>query len=540
MFLLWIQSQHPRLELRDIQGKVYYRYRLEGQAVLSVTVDSTNVYVTLHPNTLLLLSPQLTPLKRTEVPGATRLIISRQFPFQNRRYYLLWDAQHVYVLNAQLQLAGRFTSPNSENLQRVRLVHLANNPQSVLVVYYPSQIVQLTLQHNPMAIWYWPALFLVWSIFYSLLWGIHWGVNRIRQYISYFIFSIRHSTNAIILLDHRGRVVVFNQRINHFLKLNPPLTSRVHYHKGLRNRPEVWQAIARSMETHQQVTASIQIEEAQSSFVGDVTVTPFFSFFRFANAYLVEIKDSTRQVLQERQLNWQRNIRRIVHDLKTPLAGVQLKLQTIYLKLRDTSPHAAQSLQMEIETAHSELLRIRNIIRDFLKFSDLEILNVEPLELKPFIQQCVEPFLMYQTDSLSIDLQFHDPLPAEVCWDARQIELVFHIFIENSLDALQGKGNIQIIVTATPATNMLAIRIIDNGMGIPDSDKHRIFDPHFTTKKEGSGLGLSFARHIVQQHGGSIEFSSVYSSGTIFVVHLPIIAKPNMGDFDDEAYTGCR
>ncbi len=111
-----------------------------------------------------------------------------------------------------------------------------------------------------------------------------------------------------------------------------------------------------------------------------------------------------------------------------------------------------------------------------------------------------------------------------------RIYLLLHILIENSLDALKGKGKIEIEVNPVSYSNIpddhfIEIRISDNGPGIPPEHQEKIFEPHFSSKKEGTGLGLAFAKHIVQQHGGKIEFFSVPSSGTVFVITLPIVVK---------------
>jgi len=360
------------------------------------------------------------------------------------------------------------------------------------------------------------------AVFYLL----HLGFNRIRIYTSYLLFSLRGSDNAIILLNHKGNILTFNAKVNQILRLSSPLNIKQHYTHSLGERREIVKMITEAIRQGRQVKEEFSFEEAQNSFIGELTVTPFHSYFKFINAFLIEIKDSTRQVLFERQQNWQRNVRKMVHDIKNPLAGVQLKMQTLYFKLIETLPDVSEEIKEEFEYAYSELKRIRNISKDFLKFSDLDHLQIEEIPLQQICNQCIEHFYNFRNEYLSIHTEYANNLPQKVFWDERQIELLIHIIVENAIDALKGHGEIRL--TLNPSAKVLntdqpyiELRISDNGPGIPDKFKDKIFEPHFSTKQEGTGMGLVFAKHIVQQHGGTIEFFSTENSGTVFVITLP-------------------
>ncbi|RMG41265.1 MAG: PAS domain S-box protein, partial [Methanobacteriota archaeon] len=352
----------------------------------------------------------------------------------------------------------------------------------------------------------------------------------LHQYISFFLFSLRSSDNAIILLNHNGKVLSVNQKVNQFLGLQEPVKQREHFAESLQHRPMVVEAIEECRQNGQQVQRRFSFEDARKSFIGEITVTPFRAFLGHVSAYLVEIKDSTREVLMERQQNWQRNVRKLVHDIKTPLAGVQLKLQSLFMKISENQHLMDEEILKGLEAAHDELLRIRNISKDFLKFSDLQQIQPRALNPQKFLEQCITPFKLYSNEKLKINLRISPELPEEVYWDERQIELLLHIIVENSLDALKGRGMIEVEAKPVSGANQsdvsfVEIRISDNGPGIPPEHQGKIFEPHFTTKKEGTGLGLTFAKQIVLQHGGQIEFFSVPSSGTVFVLTIPVAIK---------------
>ncbi|HGY56833.1 MAG TPA: hypothetical protein ENK44_14090 [Caldithrix abyssi] len=373
---------------------------------------------------------------------------------------------------------------------------------------------------------YIPLVFLVLSTFlYGLFYLFHVGINQIRIYASYLLFSLKGSDNAIILLNHNGKIISYNSKVQDMLKI-PGIQAKQHYKQTLITRKPIIEIIEKVFKEGRQYKKEYSFEDVENSFVGNVTVTPFKSYFRFINAVLIEIKDSTQQVLFERQQNWQRNIRRMVHDIKNPLAGVQLKLQTLYIKLIDSQPNLPPDIKEEFELAYSELKRIRNISKNFLKISDLEIIQPEQVSLQSIYLSCSEHFKLYQTDALKLNFHLDQKLPIEVYWDRRQIELLLHIIVENAIDALNGKGTIEVQIR--PSAEVLStelpyieFRISDDGPGIPKELHEKIFEPHFSTKKEGSGMGLVFAKQIVKQHGGSINFFSGKNSGTVFVITLP-------------------
>ncbi len=533
-FLYGSLSRRNELGLVDKTGKVIRRKQFSEDiiSVLPVNDSIPSIYVSLQGQRVLQLDEQFSVVHQaTPIPNKNLALITAGKWIDHQRTLLVYSGIEYSLLDNNLKLLARFPLINQEPIIKIYPIQTRSKVHHDFAVFYKNEGRIFRPEKNPWYAYLWAILFFLFAAQVGLYTGIHWLVNRAKQYISYFFYSIHHSQNAIILLDHKGRVITFNQRINQFLQLNPPLKQKQHFQLGFVSRPEIVVAIRKSMTSRKQYHTSFQIEDATTTFIGEITVTPFVSFFNFVNAYLVEIKDSTQRVLHERQQNWQKNIRRIVHDLKTPLAGVQLKLQSIYMRLRDKYPESISEVQHELEDAHAELLRIRNITRDFLKFSDLEILHVEKLPLKSFIEKCIQPFSMYTNESLHLHVSFAPNLPEVVYWDARQIELAIHCILENSLDALNGKGEITVDVACDPGEpQRISIRITDNGTGIPEEYKSRIFEPHFTTKREGSGLGLAFAKHIVLQHKGTIHFSSVYSSGTIFVINLPVHGPGTTGD----------
>ncbi len=430
------------------------------------------------------------------------------------------------LLDEDLQVLARATFPNNQNIYDVTYNWRANKKLPQLSINTNHNNYLYNIIPNP-AYSHLYLLFILSIVILFLIFSfIHWLINRVRIYLSYFLFSLKESDNAIVLLNHKGAILSFNQKVKQTLQLELELKNRQSFKTAFAQRAEICTVIEEGINTQTAVKKEVSFEDANSTFIGELTVTPFFSFFHFANAFLVEIKDSTHQVLSDRQSNWQRSVRKMVHDIKNPLGGVQLKLQSIYLKLNEVYPEAAEALQDELESAHSEIKRIRNISREFLKFSDLDSPHFEKVPIKPFIKGLLQHFSSFRNDVMTIKVVFGKDLPEELLLDIRQTEMLLHILIENAIDALKGRGKIEIHLDLVqclqdPQKQSLEIKVTDNGPGIPVEYQDKIFEPHFSLKTEGTGMGLVFAKHIVQQHGGLIEFKS--SIGTSFIVLLPLI-----------------
>ncbi len=369
---------------------------------------------------------------------------------------------------------------------------------------------------------------LLFGFFYGFLLIAFVGVNKLQLYYSYLFFSMRKSDNAIIILNSRGRVVSYNKKVEQWFPISWH-HYKPHYSTVFKEVPQILEAIDKVFKTVQAVKYPLRVESDQVLFYGEISITPFFSFFHYVHAYLVELRDNTEQILLERQQNWQQSIHSLVHDLKNPLAGLQLKVQTLYLKLRKNYPQVAVELNHDLEMAYSEIERIRQISKDFLKFTQLEKIHFNEIQVENFFKNIVGHFTSFRSEKLKINWEIKQNTPKIVYWDSRQVELLLHILIKNAIDALRGSGEIRIVISKDEKFfdfDKVIILVEDSGSGVPIQIRDKIFDPFFTTKKEGSGMGLAFARQIVSQHKGRIKLVSGGSRGARFLIELPV--KPEI------------
>ena len=205
----------------------------------------------------------------------------------------------------------------------------------------------------------------------------------------------------------------------------------------------------------------------------------------------------------------------LAHEIRNPLAGIAGVIEIIGRDLPTTSP--ARTVVKEVRT---EIAQINRILTDLLQTARPHPPEIRRSDLNTTVEHAV---MLARQQALSkpiqIELKKDTSLP-EVEHDSGQIHQVLLNLLLNSIQAIEGPG--RITVDIEPQGGSAAIVVSDNGRGIPPETLPNIFRPFYTTKGNGTGLGLSLARRIVEEHHGRIDVSSTMGKGSRFVVLLPL------------------
>ncbi len=213
----------------------------------------------------------------------------------------------------------------------------------------------------------------------------------------------------------------------------------------------------------------------------------------------------------------------VAHEIGNPLNSLNIHLQLMERELKNLPAKKAQRLRDDIRVARDEIQRLDRIINQFLH-------AVRPT--KPDLQRAslndvvTETLVLLEHELASRDIfveqELADELPKTLV-DQAQLKQAFYNVIKNALQAMRAGG---ILCVRTEVTDtQVIVSFIDTGQGITPEQIGRIFEPYYTTKKEGSGLGLMIVQRIVREHGGTIEVESNVGRGTTFRIKLPIYEK---------------
>ena len=205
----------------------------------------------------------------------------------------------------------------------------------------------------------------------------------------------------------------------------------------------------------------------------------------------------------------------LAHEIRNPLAGIAGVIEIIGRDLPSTSPARAV-----VKDVRQEIARINHIVTDLLQTARPHPPKVRKSDLNTTVEHAV--MLGRQqaiAKSIEISLQ-KDPSLPEVEHDSDQIHQVLLNLLLNALQAIDVNGKIR--VSVKPQGTTAVVEVADNGRGIAPNHLPNIFRPFYTTKGDGTGLGLSLARRIVEDHHGRIDVTSAVGQGTTFAVVLPL------------------
>ncbi len=212
----------------------------------------------------------------------------------------------------------------------------------------------------------------------------------------------------------------------------------------------------------------------------------------------------------------------VAHEINNPLAGILLFSTNLLKKAPPGSP-----FHEGLEIITEEVMRCKNIITELLEFSR----EKEPTRLKVEFNNIIAKAVKiieneYRLRHIILEKQLAEDLP-EITVDPSQVEQVVVNLLLNAAEAVETEGRVVIESRLGGSGNRLDIIVSDNGCGIETHQMSRIFDPFFSTKAEGTGLGLAVIYGLVRNHQGTINVSSKAGEGTTFTVSLPL----DLGDF---------
>jgi two-component system nitrogen regulation sensor histidine kinase NtrY len=233
---------------------------------------------------------------------------------------------------------------------------------------------------------------------------------------------------------------------------------------------------------------------------------------------LMVFDDLTELEKGQRMAAWREVARRIAHEVKNPLTPIALSAQRLKRKY-------AQFVDDTIfeectETIISQVELIRNLVNEFSSFARFPSANPGPCHLMTIVE---ETLALYREGHSRINFKINNTSDIPILnIDRQQMKQALLNLIDNAIGALKGAGNITISVAHDPILKKVRMEVADDGPGISNEDKTRLFQPNFSTKKTGMGLGLTIVNTIIADHNGMINVQDNTPRGAKFVIELPV------------------
>ncbi len=236
------------------------------------------------------------------------------------------------------------------------------------------------------------------------------------------------------------------------------------------------------------------------------------------NNMLVMLQQSAEQLSKsEREGAWKEMARQVAHEIKNPLTPMKLSIQHVERLMLNQPEEAYKQGQKIIPVLLEQIDALAHIATEFSNFAQLPTPNFEKLNLISFIKNTLP---LYQQND-KIEIKFMSEVEfADIDADKDQLLRVLNNLISNAIQSLQEGTKGEIIVALEKKQNAYIISVKDNGTGIHEDVKQNIFQPNFSTKSYGTGLGLAMCKRIIEQHNGEIWFESKPGKGTTFFFKL--------------------
>lgn len=214
----------------------------------------------------------------------------------------------------------------------------------------------------------------------------------------------------------------------------------------------------------------------------------------------------------------------LVHEIKNPLSTLNLNAQLLLEDYKDAATPKELRAVKRLRVIVSEVERLERILNSFLRFTERHELNLRPGSLNVLVEELSE-LETPKARQKGIDVRFWpDPALPAVPFDPDLLRQVILNLILNAEHAMEGKGGELILRTRLverDGRSWAVVDVIDTGQGIPPHLREKIFHLYFSTRKDGTGLGLSTSKRVTEEHGGFIEIESVVGKGSLFSVFLP-------------------
>ena len=242
---------------------------------------------------------------------------------------------------------------------------------------------------------------------------------------------------------------------------------------------------------------------------------------RAYNHMVDELADSAEKLARsERESAWREMAKQIAHEIKNPLTPMKLSVQHLQRSSEEDAAKLKQNLKRITQTLIEQIDHLSAIATEFSNFAKMPKTNNEEVDLKEKIIKITK--LFHSTEDIEIQTSFSNRVPAIVLADREQLSRVFINLVKNAIQAIPEDRNGKISISLETTENKAIVKVMDNGRGIPVELGDKLFQPNFTTKSSGMGMGLAIVKNIIEHAGGEIRYETLPGEGTTFIVELPL------------------
>ncbi len=342
-------------------------------------------------------------------------------------------------------------------------------------------------------------------------------IEKSRQYMEIVLENI---SAGVISLDNEGNITTFNKAAETMLDIEGEKVLNHNYRDILEDH---------HLKLARQIKDKLSFGYTARAFALSVTIAGSPKHFAVNFNILkngkgenvgsvIVFDDLTELEKAQRMAAWREVARRIAHEVKNPLTPIKLSAQRLKRKYSGKINEDVFDKCTDIIVDHVDL--IRNLVNEFSTFAKFPDTHIMPCRIESIVEETAG---LYKEglDNVNIKLSCEENLPV-VNLDRQQMKQAFINLIDNAVAAMNKQGTITIDISFDSILKIIRIEVADSGKGISDEEKTRLFEPYFSTKKSGMGLGLAIVNSIISDHKGMIRVQDNKPCGAKFIIELPV------------------
>ncbi len=245
------------------------------------------------------------------------------------------------------------------------------------------------------------------------------------------------------------------------------------------------------------------------------------SLIREYNLMIVALEQSANKIMQaERESAWREMAKQVAHEIKNPLTPLKLGVQLLERSWREKDPNFDEKFKRFSQSFIEQIDSLSHIASEFSNFAKMPDTKLEDVSVMEVLATVVDVF--QNNTGVNILLNSHADDTFVVKGDRDQLLRSFNNLIKNSIEASASKRRCRITITVSRGTDQsITVTLQDNGEGISPEIQEKLFQPNFTTRSSGTGLGLAFVKQAIEGMGGTIHYHTIIGKGTTFYLTIP-------------------
>ena len=325
---------------------------------------------------------------------------------------------------------------------------------------------------------------------------------------------------GVISVDPWGKITTWNKAAEQMLGLTAEKAVGENYEDVFSPEPlQVMREIVEQVKEDESVEREIKIRLSDQLLTAMVTAATLRGDEGRIVGMMVFLEDITQIQQVQRMEAWREVARRIAHEIKNPLTPIQLSAERLRKRYATMLEGNGAILDKCTSTIIQQVEELKNLVNEFSNFARLPSARLATQDLNEIVREAL--FLFKEGHK---EIRFHfesEPIPP-LELDRDQMKRALINLLDNAVAAVEEQGEIRLATSHDRSRGIVCLEVADDGCGLASGVKPRIFEPYFSTKENGTGLGLTIVSQIVEDHQGYIRVRPNEPRGTRFTIELPV------------------